>query len=185
MAAPGYFGGNLSFGELMVVVGAFMQVQQALRWFIDNFSSIADWRATLLRIASFRETTVTMDGLGAAEDRIEFIDPAGGKFTFENLEIATPTGCTTLSERHVKLPLGDRVLIVGEPGTGKTILFRAIAGLRPWGSGSIALPSSDRVMFMPRRPYAPLGTLRAALTILRRRPPTKTRSSALCCSVLA
>jgi HoxN/HupN/NixA family high-affinity nickel-transporter len=79
MAAPGYFGGNLSFGELMVVVGAFMQVQQALRWFIDNFSSIADWRATLLRIASFRETMVTMDRLGAAENRIEFIEPAGDK----------------------------------------------------------------------------------------------------------
>jgi vitamin B12/bleomycin/antimicrobial peptide transport system ATP-binding/permease protein len=164
MAAPGYFGGNLSFGELMVVVGAFMQVQQALRWFIDNFSNIADWRARLLRIASFRETMVTMDRLGAAENRIEFIEAAGGKFTFENLEIATPTGCTTLSERHVELALGDRVLIVGEPGTGKTILFRAIAGLWPWGSGSIALPSSDGVMFMPRQPYVPLGTLRAALT---------------------
>lgn len=164
MAAPGYFGGNLSFGELMVVVGAFMQVQQALRWFIDNFSSIADWRATLLRIASFRETMVTMDRLGSAENRIEFIEPGGDKFTFENLEIATPTGCTTLNERHVELAPGDRVLIVGEPGTGKTILFRAIAGLWPSGSGSIALPSSDGVMFMPRQPYVPLGTLRAALT---------------------
>jgi putative ATP-binding cassette transporter len=146
------------------IVGAFMQVQQALRWFIDNFSNIADWRATLLRIASFRETMVTMDRLGAAENRIEFIEPAGDKFTFENLEIATPTGCTTLSERHVELALGDRVLIVGEPGTGKTILFRAIAGLWPWGSDSIALPSSNGVMFMPRQPYVPLGTLRAALT---------------------
>ena len=60
--------------------------------------------------------------------------------------------------------LGDRVLIVGEPGTGKTLLFRAIAGLWPWGSGRVALPSSDGVMFMTRQPYVPLGTLRAALT---------------------
>jgi len=146
-----------------LVVGAFIQVQQALRWFIDNFSTIADWRATLLRIASFRATVVTMDRLGATENRIEFVEAPGGTFTFENLEIATPKGSTTLSERHVEIAPGDRVLIVGDPGTGKTILFRAIAGLWPWGSGRIALPSSNGVMFIPRQPYVPLGTLRAAL----------------------
>jgi ABC-type multidrug transport system fused ATPase/permease subunit len=100
VASPGYFGGDLSFGGLMMVVGAFIQVQQALRWFIDNFSTIADWRATLLRIASFREAVITMDRLGATENRIEFVEAVGGTITFENLEIATPKGCTTLNERH-------------------------------------------------------------------------------------
>ena len=113
VASPGYFGGDLSFGALMMVVGAFIQVQQALRWFIDNFSTIADWRATLLRIASFRETVVTMDRLGATENRIEFVEATGGTITFENLEVATPKGCTTLSERHVEIAPGERVLIVG------------------------------------------------------------------------
>jgi putative ATP-binding cassette transporter len=163
IAAPGYFGGDLSFGGLMMVVGAFVQVQGALRWFIDNFNTIADWRATLLRIASFRQTVLTMDRLGATENRIEFVEAVGGKMTFENLEVATPTGCTSLSERHVEIAPEERVLIVGEPGTGKTMLFRAIAGLWPWGGGRIALPSSAEVMFMPRHPYVPLGTLRAAL----------------------
>ena len=163
IAAPGYFAGDLSFGELMMSVGAFNQVQQTLRWFIDNFSTIADWRATLLRIANFREIVTTMDKLEATENRIEFAEAVGDKFTFENLQIATPTGCTMLSERHVEIAPGERVLIVGEPGTGKTILFRAIAGLWPWGSGRVARPVSDGVMFMPRQPYVPLGTLRAAL----------------------
>ena len=163
IAAPGYFGGDLSFGGLMMVVGAFIQVQGALRWFIDNFNTIADWRATLLRIASFREMVLTMDKLGATENRIEFVESVSGKFTLENLEVATPTGCTTLSERHVEIAPGERVLIVGEPGTGKTMLFRAIAGLWPWGGGRIVLPSSVEVMYMPRQPYVPLGTLRAAL----------------------
>ena len=163
VASPGYFGGDLSFGGLMMVVGAFIQVQQALRWFIDNFSTIADWRATLLRIASFRETVITMDRLGATENRIEFFKAAGGTMTFENLEIATPKGRTTLSERHVEIAPGERVLIVGDSGSGKTILFRAIAGLWPWGSGQIVLPSSNSVMFVPRHSYVPLGTLRGAI----------------------
>jgi putative ATP-binding cassette transporter len=164
VAVPGYFSGGLSFGSLMMVVGAFMQVQGALRWFIDNFGAIADWRATLLRIASFRETLATMDHLGASGPRIEFTVEQGTNVALDNLQVATPTGCTMLSEHHVEIVPGDRVLILGEPGTGKTLLFRAIAGLWPWGSGRVALPASDGVTFMPRQPYVPLGTLRAALT---------------------
>jgi putative ATP-binding cassette transporter len=163
VAAPGYFGGDLSFGELMMIVGAFIQVQQSLRWFIDNFSTIADWRAMLQRIASFVQTVMTVDKVGATENRIEFVKEAGDKFIFDNLEIATPTGSAMLSERHVEITPGEHVLIIGERGTGKTHLFRAIAGLWPWGSGRLVLPSSNGVMFVARQPYVPLGTMRAAL----------------------
>ena len=68
-----------------------------------------------------------------------------------------------LSEQYVQIALGERVVIVGAPGTGKTLLFRATAGLWPWGSGRVALPSTDGVMFVPRQPYVPLETLRAAV----------------------
>jgi len=163
VAAPGYFGGDLSFGGLMVAVGAFIQVQQALRWFIDNFSTIADWRATLLRVASFRQAIRTMDDLGERASRIEFAEDSEAALRFDRLEIATPSGCTMLSERHVRVSPGERVLIVGEPGTGKTILFRAIAGLWPWGSGRITLPPPQQIVYVPRHPYVPPGTLRAAL----------------------
>ena len=64
VAAPGFFGGDMTIGGLMVVVGAFTQVQQALRWFVDNFNTIADWLATLRRVASFRRALVDMDKLG-------------------------------------------------------------------------------------------------------------------------
>jgi putative ATP-binding cassette transporter len=134
-----------------------------LRWFIDNFSTIADWRATLQRVAGFRETVINVDRAGSTETQIEFVKVSGNKVTFENLEIATPTGCTMLNEPYVEIALGERVVILGAPGTGKTLLFRAIAGLWPWGSGRVALPATDGVMFVPRQPYVPLGTLRAAL----------------------
>jgi vitamin B12/bleomycin/antimicrobial peptide transport system ATP-binding/permease protein len=163
VAVPGYFSGDLSFGTLMMVVGAFTQVQGALRWFVDNFGTIADWRATLQRIATFRETLATMDALGASAPRIKFVLEKGSNVAFENLQVATPTGCTMLSEQHVEIAPGDHVLIVGEPGTGKTLLFQAIAGLWPWGSGKVVLPASNGVTFVPRQPYVPLGTLRAAL----------------------
>ena len=185
VACPGYFGGNLSFGGLMMVVGAFIQVQQALRWFIDNFSTIADWRATLLRIANFRATVVTMDRLGATENRIELVEATGSKVTFENLAVATPKGCTALRERHIEIGPGERVLIVGEPGTGKTMLFRAIAGLWPWGSGRIALPSSEGVMLSRASHMCRWELCAQHWLIPRPRPPTQTRSSSLCFSALA
>jgi putative ATP-binding cassette transporter len=140
----------------MMVVGAFIQVQQALRWFIDNSSTIADWHATLLRIASFRETVITMDSLDATETPIAFVKSTGDTMSFKDLEIATPKARRTLSEPHVEILPGESVLIVGDSGSGKTMLFRAIAGLWTRGSGQIALPSSNSVMFVPRHPYVPL-----------------------------
>ena len=104
-----------------------------------------------------------MDALGASAPRIKFVAEKRSNVAFDNLQVATPTGCTMLSEQHVEIAPGDRVLIVGEPGAGKTLLFQAIAGLWPWGSGKVALPAFNGVTFVPRQPYVPLGTLRAAL----------------------
>jgi vitamin B12/bleomycin/antimicrobial peptide transport system ATP-binding/permease protein len=163
LAAPGYFGGDLTFGALMMAVGAFNQVQQALRWFIDNFGSIADWRATLQRIATFRGALIAADSIGADQNQIELVHASNSKVVLENLEIAMPTGCAKLDQPRVEIDEGDRVLITGESGAGKTILFRTIAGLWRWGIGRVTIPSEEKVMFMPRQPYVPLGTLRAAL----------------------
>jgi putative ATP-binding cassette transporter len=162
-AAPLYFRGELSFGGLMMAAGAFTQVQSSMRWFIDNFSVIADWRATLLRVASFRRATVETETLHRVESQISFREAAADVLSFESLEIASPSGATQLKEKHVEIKPGDRVLIVGEPGTGKTLLFRALAGLWPWGSGTIARPKGKSILYVPRTPYWPPGTLREAL----------------------
>jgi putative ATP-binding cassette transporter len=162
-AAPAYFQGSLSFGEMMVAAGAFNQVQQALRWYVDNFSVIADWRATLVRVASFRRAIVRTDQLDVAGQRIEVVPSAAGELSFAGLQVATPGGCATLKEGDVVIAPGERVAIVGGPRAGKTMLFRAIAGLWPWGVGTIELPPRETMAFLPRHPYTPPGTLRAVL----------------------
>ncbi len=163
MAAPLYFAGNISFGGLMLASGAFIQVQSSLRWFVDNFSTIADWRATLLRVAGFRRAIIDTDVLHDVESRIAFVEGEPGAITIDDLEISSPAGATMLEEKKIAIRAGERVLIVGESGAGKTLLFRALAGLWPWGAGKISHPRGEELLYMPRTPYLPPGTLREVL----------------------
>ncbi|MBZ9857751.1 ABC transporter ATP-binding protein/permease [Mesorhizobium sp. CA13] len=163
VASPVYFAGDISFGGLMMAVGAFNQVHSSLRWFINNIGSIADWRATLMRVADFRIALDETDVLHDQERRIEFGENANRKLTFEKLEVASPEGRTRFAEQHVEIHAGERVLLTGEPGAGKTLFFRAIAGLWPWGSGRIGMPAGEMPIFVPRTPYFPTATLREVL----------------------
>ncbi len=164
VAAPAYFQSKMSFGELMVIVGAFNQVQTALRWFVDNFSNLADWRATLLRVARFRKAIMGMDDLGQKTSRIQFAEADDPSIKIDDLRVASPIGCVMLSESHTDMNANERVLIAGENGEEKALLFRAIGGLWPWGSGQITHPARSTIMFMPVRAYIPPGSLREAIT---------------------
>ena len=167
VAAPAYFQSKMSFGELMVIVGAFNQVQNALRWFVDNFSNLADWRATLLRVARFRKAIMEMDDLGQAKSRIDFTETKEPSITIDDLHVASPDGCVMLSEPHANMTANERVLIAGEDGEQKALLFRAIGGLWPWGSGQITHPARNTIMFMPMRAYIPPGALGEAVAYPR------------------
>jgi vitamin B12/bleomycin/antimicrobial peptide transport system ATP-binding/permease protein len=164
VAAPLYFAGKISFGGLMMAAAAFTQAQSSLRWFVDNFSTIADWRATLHRVASFRYALTTTEDLHDFESRITYVEGEAGTITIDDLEIVSPAGSDMLKERKVVVKAGERVLIVGAPGTGKTLLFRALAGLWPWGAGTVARPKDEMMLYLPRgTPYLPRGTLKEVL----------------------
>ncbi|MGH8137053.1 MAG: ABC transporter ATP-binding protein/permease [Steroidobacteraceae bacterium] len=164
VAAPLYFAGKISFGGLMMAAAAFTQAQSSLRWFVDNFSTIADWRATLHRVASFRYALTTTEVLHDFESRITYVEGAPGLMTIDDLDIVSPAGTDLLRERKVVVKAGERVLIVGAPGTGKTLLFRALAGLWPWGAGTVTHPKDEQMLYLPRgTPYLPRGTLREVL----------------------
>jgi vitamin B12/bleomycin/antimicrobial peptide transport system ATP-binding/permease protein len=159
VASPGYFHGTLSFGELMMTIGAFHQVEQALRWFVDSFPQIADWRATLLRVVALHEALPKLEAPGHEASRIRFVQRPIGAVAFENLSVTLRDGCIGLDRPRVELAPGDRLLITGEPGADKSVLFRAMAGVWPWGSGTVHLPPREAVMFVPQRSYLPLGSL--------------------------
>ena len=163
VAAPGYFAGDMSLGGLMMAVGAFNQVQSALRWFVDNFSTIADWRATLLRVASFRLALLEMDRLGGETGQIEVVHTDDDRIVFDHIGIASPTGCTRLSEKHVVINPAERVLIIGKRRGGKTSFFSAIAGLWPWGSRPhLAAADANHDVYLAARLYTARHVARRA-----------------------
>jgi putative ATP-binding cassette transporter len=163
VAAPGYFAGRLTFGELMMVVGAFNQVQSSLRWFVDNTGTIADWRATLVRVMSFREALLGLDAVETVDGVIAREESADDRLVLDGVNVCTRHGTVALSDDLVEVSPGERVLLLGQPGSGRTSFFLAIAGLWGHGSGRIVIPPEAEIAYLTQRPFLPAGTLRDAL----------------------
>ncbi|HEV8313236.1 MAG TPA: ABC transporter ATP-binding protein/permease, partial [Burkholderiaceae bacterium] len=165
VAAPLYFSGKVSFGGLMMAAAAFTQAQSSLRWFVDNFSGIADWRATLLRVAGLHQVLTSDLEAQQRGSRIAYVESEPGTLAIEALEVRAWTGHDRLDAAGLVVHAGQRLLILGTPGTEKTLLFRALAGLWPWGSGTVRRPRGETIHYMPRgTPYLPRGTLAEALS---------------------
>jgi vitamin B12/bleomycin/antimicrobial peptide transport system ATP-binding/permease protein len=166
LVTPKYLTGELTLGAVMQVVAAFTAVQGALIWFVDNSVRLAEWYASAGRVL---ELTTALDELDIAtqvhgDSKIQFTPSDDGAIHLEGLSIADRAGRTVIADTHVVIANGEKVVIAGESGTGKSTLIRALAGLWPWGSGVIRLPEGQSVAFVPQRPYLPLGSLRAAAT---------------------
>ncbi|MCF1709605.1 ABC transporter ATP-binding protein/permease [Tabrizicola sp. J26] len=164
VAAPGYFSGSLTFGELMVVAGAFRQVQGALGWFVSNTDAIADWRATMNRVMEFRRALLSIDGHDQVGERIEIDRNDANRLVMENLEVHNAFGRIRVCEPRLEIAPGERVLLLGRPHAGKSTLFNALAGLWDRGSGQVLLPADNRISYMAQRPYLPSASLREVLS---------------------
>jgi len=165
LCAPKYVAGTMTLGEVMQAASAFMIVQVAFNWLVENYPRLADWTASASRLASL---LVSLDRLERAEGeettgRIVRKEAEAGALRLRDVSVTLDDGSAVVNEADIEIARGEKVLVVGESGTGKSTLVRAIAGLWSWGRGEI-LVKFEGLFLMPQRPYVPLGTLRRAVT---------------------
>jgi vitamin B12/bleomycin/antimicrobial peptide transport system ATP-binding/permease protein len=162
VAAPRYFLGAIQLGGLMQTASAFGTVQVALSWFVGSFTSIADWKARVNRLTSF---STALDALSKASEQGAALRQASQKpgIDIDNLDIWLPDGSRLLEGLKLHLPEGSRTLITGNSGSGKSTLFRVIAGLWPYCDGQLTFPEHERLLFLPQKPYLPIGMLRTVV----------------------
>ncbi|NEJ21912.1 ABC transporter ATP-binding protein/permease [Rhizobium leguminosarum] len=175
VAAPAYFSGGLTLGQLMMSVGAFNQVNTALRWYVSNFGPIAEWRATLMRVTDFRQALLDMEEDVDLKDSIAYENAAPDTLTLKDVVIVAKIGedieeCGgfRLRETNVVIKAGEKIMINGDHSVNRKLLFQAMAGLWPCGSGTIGLPPIDDMLFVPQLAYVPGGSLREALAFPER-----------------
>jgi putative ATP-binding cassette transporter len=163
VAAPRFFAGAITLGTLIQIAGAFGRVQDALSWFVDSYGDLASWRASVDRLLTFEQALQRAEAESAASG-ITLTRAPGSTIRAEELNLALPNGRVLLADTSLCIEPGNRVLISGPSGSGKSTLFRALAGIWPFGTGRIRVPEHARVLFLPQRPYLPIGTLREVVT---------------------
>ena len=161
VASPRYFSGAIQLGALMQTSNAFGHVNDALSWFINSYTTFADWRATVDRLIEFGGELATETTTAVSAVRVE--TGAGDAIELDAVAAALPDGSPLIEPATIVLNAKEAVLLKGESGSGKSTLFRVLAGLWPFATGRIRLPAGARPLFLPQRPYMPIGSLRAAL----------------------
>jgi len=161
VVAPRYFSGQLELGGLTQTVGAFSHVQNAMSWFVTSYASLAAYSATIERLGTFHRAILAARA-AAVESGIAIESTASRALALNDVTLAIPDGQQLLSHESLTFPPGEWSAISGRSGSGKSTLFRAIAGIWPFGSGRIERPAGT-YLFLPQRPYIPLGTLRHAV----------------------
>src|SRR6185436_9722440 len=161
VASPRFFAGSMPLGGIFQIASAFGQVQGALSWFITAYSSFANWKATVDRLTSFTEA-LELARAQASEAHGERLEGAEQALSLDRLELDLPQGKPLLADASLRIQQGESVLITGPSGAGKSTLFRAIAGIWPYWKGRISLPKGARILFLPQRPYLPIGRLKYA-----------------------
>jgi putative ATP-binding cassette transporter len=164
LVAPNYLDGTISLGDLMQTAAAFVQVQVALNWLVDNYPRIAEWLASVGRVIGLWTALGSLDATtGDGHVRIHIGESEDDAIHIHALSVSQHNGRVVIEDAENFIVKRERILLTGASGTGKSTLIRAIAGLWPWGTGQVLLPAGARIAFLPQRAYLPPGTLRQVL----------------------
>lgn len=176
-AAPRYFKGGINLGSLMQIVSAFDNIESNLSWFVDNYPLFAEWKASADRLTSFdAQVSYWMEHIPPVQRDEE----TGADLDIESLFLNLPSGGVLQDNINEHLQYGERLLVKGPTGSGKSTLFRTIAGIWPFASGKLVVPSRLESLFLPQRPYIPIVPLRYVLNYPGRREyPDEALQSAL------
>jgi putative ATP-binding cassette transporter len=162
VAAPQYFAGQIGLGTLTQTADAFGQVQGALSWFVETYTQLAAWQATVNRLTTFGEAMVRAKR-AAGQSGFDVRTAPEPRLELRDVEVQLPDGRTLLEGVDITLREGESVVLRGASGSGKTTLFRVLAGLWPFGKGRMSLPREGRALFLSQRPYLPMGAFKDAL----------------------
>jgi len=165
LCTPRFLDGSMSLGQMMQIASAFGIVQGAMSWLVDNYPRIAEWMASVRRVATL---LVAIDGLETLEAArpARVVTQKGGAvaLTLRGLSVHLCDGVPLVGAINARVRAGEKVLLVGDSGTGKSALVRALAGVWPWRKGDVVARSSADICVIPQRPYVPAGSLRRAVT---------------------
>jgi putative ATP-binding cassette transporter len=172
--APRLLSRQITLGDVMQTAQSFGQVESALSFFRTSYDDFAGYRAVINRLSGFLDLMESAEHLGRVQ-----IEHDTERIAVRSLTVRTPANVALVNDLNLELGPTSSLLIRGQSGIGKTTLLRAIAGLWPYVDGTIARPVDQQSLFLPQKPYLPLGTLRLSLYYPSIAPQTDDQAAAI------
>src|SRR5262249_15384817 len=163
VAAPRYFTGAIQLGELMQIASAFGRVQDALSWFVDSYGQLAEWKASVVRVLAFADGMRGDAAEATRDEGIRTVADSPDEIALAGVDITVPAGAALLRDVNAVIRRGERVLLAGGWGGGRSRFSRPPPGLGPWGAGEPGGRATGDLLSLPQRPYLPIGSPRRAV----------------------